>query len=129
MPRRLSAAAQHCNLLRRRRIRDIVTGRFRPVRPQRIAVMTAPRNLHRYRILSLCLLMASAGAFAEARDVHMQGPNSGGGECVQADPALDADDVPGVDAAATATQATKPTGSTRIKPVIGVRGGGDAGGG
>lgn len=89
--------------------------------------MTAPRNLHRYRLLSLCLLMASAGAFAEARDVRMQGPNSGGGECVEADPALDADDVPGVDAAATAKQATKPAGSTRIKPVIGVRGS-DAGG-
>ena len=92
--------------------------------------MTASRNLHRYRFLSLCLLLASAGAFAEARDVRMQGPNSGGGECVEADPALadlDEDVVPGVDASAAAKQATKPTGSTRIKPVIGVRGG-DAGG-
>ena len=85
--------------------------------------MTAPRNLHRYRLLSLCLLLASAGAFAEARDVRMHGPNSGGGECVEADPALDEDVVPGVDAAATATQATTPAGSTRITPVIGVRGG------
>ncbi len=89
--------------------------------------MTASRNLHRYRLLSLCLLLASAGAFAEARDVRMQGPNSGGGECVEANADLDQDVVPGVDAAATAAQATKPTGSTRIKPVIGVRGG-DAGG-
>ena len=91
--------------------------------------MTASRNLHRYRLLSLCLLLASAGAFAEARDVRMQGPNSGGGECVEADPDIDPDVVPGVDATATAKQATQPAGSTRIKPVIGVRGGDAASGG
>ena len=84
--------------------------------------MTAPRNLRLHRLLPLCLLLASAGAFAEARDVQMQGPNSGGGECVEADP--DHDVIPGVDSDATTTPATRPTGrSTRAKPA---GGGGDA---
>ena len=92
--------------------------------------MTAPRNPHRYRLLPLCLLLASAGAFAEAREVKLQGPNSGGGECAEAQAGLDHDVVPGVEAEATATPATKPSGaSTRIKPVIGVRGGDASGGG
>ncbi len=92
--------------------------------------MTAPRNPHRYRLLPLCMLLASAGAFAEAREVKLQGPNSGSGECVEAEAVRDHDAVPGIDAGDVATPTTKPSGgSTRIKPVIGVRGGGGDGAG
>ena len=91
--------------------------------------MTAPRKPQRYQLVPLCLLLASAGAFAEARDVRMHGPNSGGGECVEADTDSAKTDAPAVDAEGTATPATKPAGaSTRIKPVMGVRGS-DGGGG
>ena len=63
--------------------------------------MTAPRNLRLHRLLPLCLLLASAGAFAEDHDV-----------------------IPGVDSDATTTPSTRPTGrSTRAKPA---GGGGDA---
>src|SRR3546814_3634482 len=91
--------------------------------------MTAPRKPHRHQLLPLCLLLVSAGAFAEAREVRMQGPNSGGGECVEAEADTVESDVPGIEAGTKATPATKPAGtSTRIKPVMGVRGG-DGGGG
>lgn len=92
--------------------------------------MTAPRNPHRYRLLPLCLLLASAGAFAEAREVRLQGPNSGGGECVEADADAAHDVVPGIEDAASKTPPPKPAGaSTRIKPVVGVRGSDGGGGG
>ena len=91
--------------------------------------MTAPRNPLRYRLLPLCLLLASAGAFAEAREVRLQGPNSGGGECVESDADPGHDVVPGIGEDAEKTPPPKPAGaSTRIKPVIGVRGS-DGGGG
>ena len=82
--------------------------------------MTAPRKLQGFRYLPLCLLLLSAGALAEVRDVRMHGPNGDGGDCTEADAAVPADAAtPGTKPAATAA---KPAGAARIKPVVTVRG-------
>lgn len=97
--------------------------------------MPAPRQPQACRHLLSCLLMLSAallsvgvlsaGALAEVRDVRMHGPNGdSGSECIEADAAdASATTVP---AAKQATASpTKPAASTRIKPVVTVRGGDD----
>jgi hypothetical protein len=86
--------------------------------------MTDPRKPQGYRYLPLCLLLLSAGALAEVRDVRMHGPNGdGGNECTEADAADPADTA--TPAAKPAASAAKPTDATRIKPVVTVRGGDD----
>jgi hypothetical protein len=92
--------------------------------------MPAPRESQARRYLLSCLLLLSAGALsagalAEVRDVRMHGPNGdGGSDCTEAD-AADASTT----TATTTKQATaspaKPANSTRIKPVVTVRGGDD----
>ena len=80
--------------------------------------MSDLRKLQGYRYLPLCLLLLSAGALAEVRDVRMHGPNGdGGSECTESDPA----DIAPV-AAKPAASAAKPAGAARIKPVVTVRG-------
>lgn len=76
------------------------------------------------RVLLLCLLLGAAGsAAAVTGDVRMHGPNGDGGGCPDAATAT---------AAPAQTTATKPSTTTshasKVKPVIGVRGGGDDGG-
>ena len=85
--------------------------------------MTDPRKLQGYRYLPLCLLLLSAGALAEIRDVRMHGPNGdSGSECTEADVASDPGDASTL-AAKPAASAAKPAAATRIKPVVTVRGG------
>lgn len=83
--------------------------------------MTVPRKLQGLRYLPLCLLLLSAGALAEVRDVRMHGPNGDGGDCSEADAATPADD-PAPAGAKPAATAAKPAGAARIKPVMTVRG-------
>lgn len=91
--------------------------------------MTAPRKLQGYRYLPLCLLMLSACALAETRDVRLHGPNGDGGACTEAGIDADADADPAAARAATGatkpTTAAKPAGAARIKPVTTVRGSDD----
>lgn len=85
--------------------------------------MTAPRKLQGLRILPLCLLLASAGALAETRDVRMHGPNGDGGECSEDDAGTAA--ASASPAPKTAAGNAKPAGAAKIKPVVTVRGGDD----
>lgn len=76
------------------------------------------------RILLPCLLLGAVGsAAAGARDVRMHGPNGDGGGCTDTtQPATPAH------AATTKPATTTTSHAGKVKPVIGVRGGGDDGG-
>jgi hypothetical protein len=79
--------------------------------------MPASRQIPGSRYLLLCLLLLSAGSMAGAREVRLHGPNGDGGCPDGATPAAAA---PAKAATPTAAHAT-----SKIKPVITVRGGGD----
>lgn len=91
--------------------------------------MTAPRKPTRYRFLPLCLLLLSACALAETRDVRLHGPNGdGGSECTEAeasDSTTPTAPTAATPAAKPITAPAKPAGATRIKPVTTVRGSDD----
>jgi hypothetical protein len=88
--------------------------------------MSAPRKLQGYRYLPVCLLLLSACALAETRDVRMHGPNGDSGACTEAGVDADADSATPRATSATAkpTAVSKPA-AARIKPVVTVRGGSD----
>lgn len=80
--------------------------------------MTAPRKLQGYRYLPLCLLVLSACALAETRDLRTHGPaDDNPAECTDAD----SSDIVATPVAKLAAPATKPAGAARIKPVTTVR--------
>jgi hypothetical protein len=96
--------------------------------------MTAPRPSHALpaRVLpAVLLLLAAAGATAGNRAPRVHGPAGDTGACTEASAATDdagpAPIVPAASAAkaAPAAIASKPSGSTHIKPVVTVRGGND----
>ena len=80
--------------------------------------MPASRQIPGSRYLLLCLLLLSAGSMAGAREVRLHGPNDDGGCPDGATPTAAA--APAKAATPTAAHAT-----SKIKPVITVRGGGD----